>query len=234
MFFFKKKTVTLDCFTYSQYILNNFPISPSEKYFPDWWKKLPKDYQTSTQFWKTSTMKKCRGFIDYYKNSFTLPLWSDLSIALSSNKEKRINWQFADRETRATLHDEEQRAGWLDEDHIHIKLDTPWAVKSKKDSKFLWSFPFYNYKRIQEYQVLPGVVDFKWQNSINVNMILKYEIFPRVVDLYAGNPLVNLTAISDENIKIKLHQISVPEFSDIIRVPVFTNFYSFKKFCPYR
>lgn len=233
MIFFKKKKIVLDCFTYSSYLLENFPISKSKKFYPEWWKKLPNDYLTETKFWKTSTMKRCRGFVDYYSNSFTIPLWSDLSIALSTNQDKQINWQFADRESNATLHDREQREGWLEEDQIHLKIDAPWAIRSKSDTKFMWSFPSYNYSRIPSFHILPGITDFKWQNSVNINLLLEYHNYPRVIELKAGHPLVNLTALSENKIEIKLHQVSIQEFSDIIRVPVFTNFYSFKKHCPY-
>lgn len=233
MFIFKQKEVVLDCFTYSSYLLDNFAPSLGEKFYPRWWKNLPKDYRTNTQFWKTSTMKKCRGFIDYYRHSITLPLWSDLTIALSSKHDGKINWQFADRESSAVIHDVEQRQGWLDDDQAHLKLNAPWAIKSNDDTQFLWSFPSYNFSRIPEYHVLPGVVDFKWQNSVNINMLLEFKDFSRTVELYAGHPIVQLVPLTERKIKINLHQVSVSEFQDLIRVPVFTDFHKFKKSCPY-
>ena len=94
---FKNKEIVLDCFTDSKFTLENFPIAKSENFYPEWWKNLPKEYKENKNFWPTSTMKRCKGIIDFYQNSFTIPLWSDLMLSVENQNIKSFQWKFSQR-----------------------------------------------------------------------------------------------------------------------------------------
>lgn len=234
MFFFKKKKIVLDCFTDSKFILDNFPITKSENYYPSWWKNLPKEYKEGDNFWPTSTMKRCRGIIDFYANTYTIPLWSDLMISIENKNIKSFRWQFADNTCGANVHATDQRGEWLKDTHGHLKLHSPWQIKCKEDIKFSWISDVYNLNNDWPISILPGTVDFKYNSSTNVNLLLEYpEIYKKEFLIPAGHPIVMLRACSERQVVLKFHYVKTSEIETMKTVPVFTNFYKFKKQCPF-
>ena len=97
IFFFKPKKIHLDCFTNRNDVYTYFPIVKANKTFPDWWKNLPKNSNRST-------MKNCVGFLDYFKNSVALRLWSDLEITLKKDPMPIWSWEFSDDKSQITSH----------------------------------------------------------------------------------------------------------------------------------
>ena len=83
MFWFKRKTITVDAFTNQAGVYEYFPINKSTKHLPDWWLSLPKlqnfENEAGIPF-ELSTMKRCPGFVDLYKKSFTLSSYTELKI----------------------------------------------------------------------------------------------------------------------------------------------------------
>jgi len=230
MFFFKHKEIVLDCFTDSKFTLEHFPISRSENFYPEWWKNLSKEYKEGENFWPTSTMKRCRGIIDFYCDSFTIPLWSDLMLSIENQNVKSFRWQFAQKSFGATIHAADQRGEWLKDSHGHLKLDSPWQIKCSESVKFSWIPDFYNFDNSWSISILPGIVDFKFNNSTNINLMIKYpEIYKQEFLLPAGHPMIMLKPYSEKSIKIKLHLIDSTELESMKTTPVFTNLYKLKK-----
>jgi hypothetical protein len=230
MFFFKNKEIVLDCFTDSKFTLENFPISKSENFYPEWWKNLPKEYNEGNNFWPTSTVKRCRGIIDFYNNSYTIPLWSDLMVSVENQNIKSFRWQFASKGCDAVSHSSTQRGEWLKESHGHLKLASPWLIKCKEEIKFSWISDFYNFNHNWPISIMPGVIDFKVNNATNINLLIKYpEIYKNEFLIPAGHPMINLRPHSERSIKIQLHLIDSTELDSMKTIPVFTNFYNFKK-----
>jgi hypothetical protein len=93
LFLFPKKKIVLDCFTYSESVLQTAPITNAMKHIPSWWKKLPSAHFEET-FFPTPTMKGCVGMVDYYANSVALPLWSEIIINVDSNKNYHLHILF--------------------------------------------------------------------------------------------------------------------------------------------
>lgn len=223
-FLFQKKKIVLDCFTHSEIILQTAPITEAIRYIPDWWKKLPKSYYADTFFPKT-TMKGCFGMIDYYTNSVALPLWSDLVINVSA--DRGYQWQFSDKLSDAAVHDKNQHTDFLN-DHGHLKLITPWCLKTKEDIKWVWSQPTYSFNSdIAAIKILPAVVNFKYQNGANINLMLPLEQ-PKRYFLEQGQVLAHLTPLSENRIEIVRHLIDKKEYEKIIDLHTsitFTNKY---------
>lgn len=230
MFFFRKKSIVLDCFTTDHTAHALTPIASSTNYYPDWWRQLPKTIKQEGQFWDTGTMKHCRGFTDYYANGITIPMWTDLSAVIGSLRNPGIMCQFADKTSDAVSHPKAQRGNYLpDEQFGHVKLVSPWAFRTKEDINFAWTHPVWNYNSY-DFTVLPAVTNYKYQNTTHVNMVVQYQLDGRIVNINANQPLVNLLPMTERKVEIKNHLIDELEMKKI-RQPsaVFVGNYRFRK-----
>lgn len=210
IFLFPKKKIILDCFTCSKAVIETTPIHNAIKHIPEWWKKLPDVYYKT--FFPTATMKGCVGMIDYYASSIAIPLWSDLMINVDSTKN--YQWQFSDAISNAKVHDMEQRNNFLN-NHGHLKLIAPWYLKCKKNIKWLWSQPIYNfYSDIVDIKILPAILDFKKQCGINVNIMFPSNQ-PKKYFLKHGQVLAHLTPLSEYKVKVVRHLVGESEYRKI-------------------
>lgn len=218
MFWFKRRKIVVDAFTCDQLAIQQYPITRAAKHIPDWWRNLPSTWPTPDfEFVPEATAKYCQGFIDLYSRGFILPLWSDVAIELSWKNEQR-NWKyrFADHKTNFSMHDYRSIQGMVSPDlYQHFKFPAPWVLESKKDTKFLMTQPVWsNGDNINKFTVLPGVIDFKYQFSLNVNALFEYiPDTTRQIMLEAGSPLAHIIPLTEDSVEIRCHEITTEEFN---------------------
>jgi hypothetical protein len=224
MFFFKKKKIIVDCLTSNVIASELFYPDKAVNFYPDWWKTLPTSFKNPKNgFTDVATMKTCVGFTDYYKNSFILPLWSDLTIKVDS--EDSFRWQFSDQKSNAVPHELEQRKGFI-ENYNHLKLDSPWLFKSKSDVNFSITQPIWNFNKTPQVIIPSAQLEFKYQNTTNINMF-----FPKTEKEYlfeAGHPMMAFTPCSENDVEFKVHLLDHKEFTkyqDLQREISFINKY---------
>lgn len=217
MFFFVKPSVIhLDCFTSDPYIHNFYPIQHSTKFYPEWWKRLPKSIRSDNDLYDHPTMKSCVGFIEYYKNSISIPLWSDLNIKVVDNGN--LIWQFADKKSEIKNHHVKQFTGFLKENqYFHMKIISPWNFRTKKYVKWSWNYTTYNFHEPDNIIFLPGILDFKYQTATNINFLINTRI-KKTIELHAGVPLLNITPLSDKKVKIHNHLVDSNELIKIVNI----------------
>lgn len=229
MFWFKTKTIVIDAFTYRDTIAEQYPISRASRHIPDWWKFLPAATKTS----HNATLKNCQGFIDLYANSFVLPLWSDLEIELFNiNNQNGWKYQYADQFSILDQHDPSTYNGFVNnEKYQHFKFIAPWIVKESTGVKFTLFQPSWNMGDLNcKYSVLPGVLDFKYQHSVNVNAMFEYPADnAKKLLIEAGTPIAQFTAHSDKSLDIRCHSISEEEFKRKFHITKFTGSYLERK-----
>lgn len=199
--------VILDCFTYKRQIMDHYYPRPSSEY--------PSCDTTAAG------------------NSFVIPMWCDLAInILNQDGEKRINWQFADGSSIAESHPSSQFLGFSNNgDMQHIKIVTPWMIKEKKGFQFLATSPQWAYRNLTQHIFpLPGVIDFKYNHSINVQSMLSYHANQRLESILipASMPLYEIFPMTDMRIKIKTHLLSSEEYWSNYTAK-FANHYMHKK-----
>jgi hypothetical protein len=244
IFVFKKRTVVLDCFTDNPTVHKLAPIDYARSFYPEWWKNTPNTLKANDSFIETGTIKRCRGLIDYYANGIIIPLWSDLSIVAGSLDKPGVWFEFADKNAQSSFHPVEQRNHWLpNERYNHMKLLSPWAFKTKNNINFAWTKPVWNYDTINEFELLPAVVNYKYQNGTDINIMMDYRENTREIHLKANQPMVNLLPMTDYKVKLKTHLVDRTEMNKVRSYPlVFNNNYAFKKSridaaenkCPFR
>jgi hypothetical protein len=153
-------------------------------------------------------MKRCVGFNNFFSRGITLPLWSDLKIVVENNN---VVGQFSDRMTPIHPHTPEQRGEYLIDDYMHLKIVAPWSVRCKE--KLDWAFVqnTWCFDKPDEFIIPPGIFDFNYQSSVNVNMFIMGRARYRELQLHAGTPMVNIIPLTHENRKVKIHTHVVTE-----------------------
>jgi hypothetical protein len=207
LFLFPKKKIVLDCFTSEKYAIEYAPINFAIKHIPEWWKDLPVSRNNEL----VENMRNCVGMVEYYKRSIAMPMWSDLLIQTEGNKN--YQWQFSDFKSIAKIHNESQMSNFLS-NYGHLKIQSPWRFASEKSLNWVWSHPTYNYPFSSDIACLPGITDFYYQCSVNVNIMVLTENKKDIL-IKQGQPIALLTPMSDRKIKIVRHLVDEKEIKRI-------------------
>lgn len=226
MFWFKPKSIVIDAFTIHRAVYELYKPENSIKFFPEEIKSIPNyydDIDVHTKITKkSSTIRKCVGLIDYYKTGFILPMWTDFICQPQTAMHKETALALIPLPFEYNSHDRKQFSG-IFEEYFHVKLSSPWFFKDTTGTKFSWNSASWNlHKHMNNFTIPPAVISFEHQSQTNVNMFINK--YSDNFTLYAGTPLVHLTAISDSKVIIKHHlvdekeilKIGIPnDFSDI-------------------
>lgn len=235
MFLFKKKEIHLDVFTNRPEVMEYYPVDYATKFYPDWWKALPKEYEPSGMFFPASTMKRCVGFTDYHKYGIIIPLWSDLAFVTHPGIIAGSSWKFSDEISSAVSHDTQQFAGFdPDNKYAHIKINSPWIFNCGEEINFTWSQPSWNFNNHSDYFIPPGVLNYKYQCATNINMFINVNNSQnsRKFMIEAGQPMINILPMSERQIKIHRHVLNEQEYKTRVSLGYnlkFTNKYTSQK-----
>jgi len=210
-----KKTEIIDFFTYDPMVYEFFKISNGSNFFPDWWKNIPNklyiDGQNTPSF-EIPTMKKCPGLTELYKQSFVMPLWTDIDIQV---KGRQCITSVSDRMTKIDSHDKIQRGSYLNPDkYHHLKIITPWVAKTKSKINFLISScSFSNEAFIDSFFVPNGFRSFNISSSTNVHGFTRVD-YDHNFTLESATPLIHLFPLTDKKVKVRCH-LDKDEFQKI-------------------
>lgn len=207
-FFVKNKPIIVDTFTTNSTVYEFAEIKPAIHFLPQWWKNLPSKYTPDTaQNIELSTIKKCAGFVDNYKNGFIMPLWCDLQINSSPTE-----WSVRPSLSNVIInpHDKQQYGPKFD-DYWHMKIVSPWIFREKTGVKFVWTQPIWNMIGINEnIMFAPGIMEYKYQHSTNINLFLSRKNSDFLIEY--GTPLVHIFPLSEKPIEIRNHLVDTVEY----------------------
>lgn len=201
-FFFKKSKITLDCFTYIPEIEKLFPIIPAEERIPSFWKNIPTTVKHMGPM--RGTMKTCPGVSTLFKSGFIVQSWSDIWIGIENNA---LRWL---PEEMGEAHNPKQWGDAL-KGFNHIKLVSPWRIKEKTGVNFLYTNCFWHDDQFKPV-VVNGVVEYKYQHTTSVNMLIPKKMFPAELTIPAGKELAQVIPLSESDVNIKLHTVTPLEY----------------------
>ena len=223
MFFFKPTVLNVDCFTSRQYVHDLYPIDYAHKFFPDWWKTLPKSYDVPGSLAPIPTMKTCAGFNSFFTHGFMIPLWSDLMVGL--NGDGTFGWQYSDAVSGAMTHGHQQMDGYLDpKRHVHLKLHTPWLIRCKEDINWSWVPNTWAFQNPSQVVIPPAVISYKYNYNADINTFLNFENTDGKILIKNGTPMVNVIPQTERKLKIHLHKVSNEEFFNLRESLIPTSF----------
>lgn len=220
MFWFKRKKIVVDCFTFHAGVHNLHPIQKASKFYPEWWLNLEKTYEVSKSVWfkfDRPTMKYCTGFTSLYQEGFVIPLWSDYIIETASDGDNKYFDFIASEDIlgpgAVSFHNPAQYGHAKEfEDLVHVKINSPWHFVEKTGVKFVWTQPTWNHLN-SNIIVPPGVMDFKYQTATNINIFIQNK--EQRINIEHDTPMVHLIPISEHDVEIRNHLVSREELKNI-------------------
>jgi len=211
-----KNVIEIQAFTASKATFDYFQLSRGPEWYPEWWKKLPKNHYNSV--YDLPTMKTCYGFLELYKNSFIQPLWADLFFTKKNIGKTNLFYDEKQNESkhgRIFIHDSnlptentvpENMIGGMIENpkKFIVKINSPWVFLCNEDIQFLQLNCDYNNKQYENlFKVLPGILTFKYQHESNIFI----EVFDKDKDVLvpANSPMRHIIPLTNKKVKI-LHK----------------------------
>ena len=226
MFWFKTPKIHVDCFTMFGAIAKMYPVKKATNFYPEWWKSLSAKYELYSLNGvkhKRGTMKICSGFLDLYQHGLIIPMWSDLAIEM---RETSYNYHIALSTSGDDLvtHPVQQHGDSF-KNLVHIKMNSPWIFEEKTGVEFLFAgCPWSTLPLIPKMHVVHGVVNYKYQTSVNINTFWLTDNTPYTVEMEAGMPLAHVIPLSDKNAVPHIHVISEGEYKNKARGGIATKF----------
>jgi hypothetical protein len=218
IFIFKHKPVNLDLFTCRQMIYDAAKPKPAAQFYPDWWKELKTEIPLQGSMFPSATMRRCMGFVDYYKHGIIQPLWSDFICRTGPIGDPFFEASFSDNTTHVSQHPQMLRGSYLPDTHYcHIKMSNPWAAKCKEDIMWMWEQPTWSYPRPNDMVLLPGTTEFKYQYSLNVNIMFARGDTPIEHKMMFQQPLVHLTPLTERPFKLHYHMVAREEYDKLMQ-----------------
>lgn len=221
MFFFRRPNLIVDAFVSEKYryAFDYAPIDYANKFFPDWWKKLPKSKpifldDNSGHITNVSNMKTCEGLINEYSNSLIIPMWADLMIERRPDESWVYNC--ADMQTSVVSHSLDQRAGFK-EKYLNCKILSPWCLSSYKNIYFQTTGPYYNYPEELEYENIPGTTDYFYQHGTHINLFVKNK--PSEFTISFRTPIAHIKPFSEKKLVLKRHLVTEKEWVNKHNLP---------------
>lgn len=184
----------------------------ASKSVPDWWKELPTPTigNAINVPGKNSNMRKCYGFVEFFKRGLVIQNWTDMHLRTDFEGIK----YFTVAGPGPATHPMSQYSGGFP-DHWHTKLTSPWFFKEKTGVHFAWIGAEWNLDRY-DFKVLPGVLEFKFNTSTNINLMLPVKKEPIDMFLPAGLPLVHVIPLDDsKKLEVQCHLITEQELSKV-------------------
>lgn len=84
---------------------------------------------------------------------------------------------------------------------------------------------YWNHRPIENFVIPPGIVNYKYQHTTHINMFLSLKE-KKTFSLNAGDPMVYLLPLSEKEIVLKHHLVSMNEFNNYFRTKIsFLNSY---------
>lgn len=212
LFFFKPKTIHLDCFTTRPDVHRFAPIVRSTKLLPQWWKDLSKSKFDFDEMRVKNTMKGCAGFIDFFKESISIPLWTELALKVEPIESGLIYWNFSDRLTEVDTHPPSEYGEYLDKTYHHLKIYSPWVFSTKRDVNWVWTANIWNTDLLHKVNVLSGVVNYKYQHATPIQTIITRTNETQEINIKHNTPFVHLFPMSEDRVVVHNHLVGAEEY----------------------
>jgi hypothetical protein len=215
--FIKKSQIVLDCFTPIGTVYDTAKINHGIHFVPEWWKETPKINEGWT------TIKNCRAFKEFYKFGIVIPSWFDMEIHFfgkDAEEGKEISIRYSnDNVDLSKFHSNLQFEKFSLGNGQNLKISSPWGFRTKEEIRFVWSQPTWNVrKNISLMNILPGVIDFRYQHHVAINYLLMKPEIPQTINIEPLSPLVILHPLTEKKVEIKNHLVSENEYKRLFAI----------------
>lgn len=224
LFFFKKKKIVVDCFTWNEPAYQFWKIRKAITYYPELFKKMPSEFwmplTESNVRLPSPTIKRCTGINELYKHGAIIPFWTDYVCQPKDAMRQQSRLGEVDSAVRGIIaeHPPKQFEG-LFNNYVHIKFGGVWNLVEKTGIKFVWIPATYNLNNhIDNFIVPPGVSFYDWQCQTNLNIFVRKDSEDFVIK--AGTPMVHIIPITEKEVEYKCHLVTEQEWRTKNTIPL--------------
>jgi len=213
------KSYTVDAYTFRSDVYNYAKIEKATNFYPDWWKKLPAEKFSEGEMKPALNMKGCTGFVNYFRKSFVLPLWSDVRLEIGPIGTENYRYQFSDEASEIDVHNSKEWGDFFSPlEYQQIKFMSPWILRTNRPLEWGWLMPQWNYTGdLREISVLQAVDDYYYQHTTHVSTAIKRDTHTKYINVAMGTPLVHLMPLTEKQVKFKHHLVTPDEYFKIER-----------------
>ena len=179
------------------------PIKESKHFVPEWFKKTPPFPLGSNESTAMPTVKRCPGFIDFFKMGYVLPAWCDFHLEIT---EDRATPKTPGDAFPVNYHAPTQFGDFLPKHakenvKLAFKPGCPWKVKTPKGVKML-ELPMLHHHN-PDFYTLGGLIDTHLFHEINPICI-----FMRTGEFFIkrGTPLSMFIPIRTEEFDVVIRE----------------------------
>lgn len=209
---FNNKKITIKAYTTMNTGLHKM-YPPTRPKKPTWFKNLPSvtPMEIARGFLNNTdarNIKTCPAFAGLYSRGFMLPLWSDLYLKIGKIGTEDCQYQFADSYSAINQHYDHQFAGMVNENYLHLKLQSPWSLYSDKSVDFIAMKPALEIKSLQGLEIVTGMVNLHKQTTSDINLFIKREPEDKEIIIKAGTPIYHYIPLQDSKIELVVKALS--------------------------
>lgn len=219
---FKKKPIKLTFYTFRPDVYEHYKIDKTSKFMPKWLNTIKKnkdwtiaDHRAGNA--QIKTMRTCYGFLKIMKAGWVIPLWTDLKVEVAPEGEVKHDFLFGDNTTTAAEHPPNQRGDLMPiEKFAHMKINTPWIATCSEPIDFYFAPSLWLQDDPTSVLFPEGIVDYVYQNSLNINMMFIRKSEMNTVDFKAGHPMTQVIPLTDRPVEMECKLVSRHEFDRIL------------------
>ncbi len=197
MFINKIKPLKLEVYAPVGDLIDLFPIVQSQEALPKWFSNLPKSVNDIN-------VRNCTGLKDLFNEGFMIPAWGEYFITVmpdgTSNVESpvQLNWGHSKR------HDLSTQAPGAWPSYINVKLHNPWWFWCSEPIKWIMIQPTWNQEEPSEWAVVPGMLEFRYNNQANVNTLFRIMEREYTTKINTGDVIAQLIPITERPVALEL------------------------------
>lgn len=217
---FKSRRPSLTFYTSDNgFFINDKPSFKMDH--PDWLRMIKKSFKIfnphNSHYDEIPTIKNCPGINYFMSEGIKFKLWADLKIRVNPSGEVDDLTYGIEMFRPFSQHDPLQFEHLYPQNKTAFKLHNPWIAKCNQDTKFLFVESHYstNFFRENNMQIVPGIIDFKYQHSVNVHILIDKKEEPYDLFLPYGTPLFTLYPLSEKKINIDYELVTEEQLKNI-------------------
>ena len=211
MIFNKSKKIVLEVFSPNGQLIDLFPPKKSNTVQPNWFKELSKENSFGSS--SVLTVKNCPGIKDLYSSAITIPSWADYSITVETDKSINIDSPMEIPGGHSSVHRLGIQAPNAWPNYANVKFISPWKFYCSDPIKWMWVPATWDNHNPCEYQVIPGMLEFKAQHESNISALFPFKTHTYTVNIKAGDALAYLVPITERPWDIEIKMLTPEEWS---------------------
>jgi len=217
-----KKNIKLTAYTWENDIFLNEKPTFNKTDQAEWLKLLQPTYKqfdanTNSSF-DMATAKNCPGINNFMSGGIKFRMWSHLKVRVHPNGAvEELPGTVRGQTQPFAQHPREQYEHIYQRGKTSFKLNNPWLLECNQSVKFMFVESHYSthFMRENNIYIAPGIIDFKYQKSGNIHLVVDVKKEPYELVIPYGTPLITLFPMTERKIDFDCKLVSKDEYERI-------------------